>query len=674
MRISLRRCAPSFVYVCAVALTVSACKKPGTDEDRTQLPYSTVDREAFNFRAAELYVPLFWREDSNRNGALEPGELAVLSAVSRDQPSEWVDTSGRYTAKFANAYERIRKSDSTPQDASKDASELKRLDLVRQELAQGRPTLVESDLTQLTEGEKNFLNHMLQAAELIERLYAKQKGVFGMEAQIAESDTASRAMFRRNQSPFCVQPKTENDPACTALAPKPPRVVGLYPAEIQSDLKFCGMLEKQRNATALMDHFSVVVNGEAANEFKAVPYHEAYGQEMFAIASELEASATGLGDDEAALKNYLAAAAKSFRSNDWELANEAWVAMNAQNSKWFLRIAPDEVYYDPCAWKAGFAFQLARINPDSIEWQRKLDPLKNEMESTLAKMAGTPYKARDVQFAIPDFIDVVLNAGDKRPPSGATVGQSLPNWGPVAEKGGRTVAMTNFYTDADSQAAQAKTMASVFCAKTNALATTNPRESIIGSLLHEAAHNLGPSHEYKVNGKVDDQIFGGPMASTLEEFKAQMSSLYLTDWLATKGIFTPEEVRKIHVRDIAWAFGHISRGMYAADGTPRNYSQLAAMQVGAFLKDGGLEWHAEATAANGADAGCIEVNFEKLSPAIEALETTVLKIKASGDKKTAETLKAQYVDATDDYAQIKQTITERWLRSPRASFVYSVRR
>lgn len=674
MKTPRRSCARSVVYACTLALTLTACDEPGTDEARTQLPYSTVDRAAFNFGAAQSYLPLFWREDSNKNGALEPNELAVLTAMPRDQRSEWIDASGKYTANFANAYERIRQHGSTPPNASDDASEQKRLELVHRELAQGRPTLVASDLTQLNDGEKKFVDHLFQAAELIERLYAKQKGVFGMEAQIPESDTASRAMFHRNQSPFCVQPKTENDPACTALAPKPPRVVGLYPAEIQSDPKFCAMLERQRNASALMDHFSVVVQGEAANEFEAVPYHEAYALEMFAIASELEAAATGLGDDEAALKNYLAAAAKSFRSNDWEPANEAWVAMNAQNSKWFLRIAPDEVYYDPCAWKAGFAFQLARINPESIEWQRKLDPLKNEMESTLARMAGAPYEAREVKFAIPDFIDVVLNAGDKRPPSGATVGQSLPNWGRVAEKGGRTVAMTNFYTDADSQAAQAKTMASMFCAKTNALATTTPRESIIGSLLHEAAHNLGPSHDYKVNGKEDDRLFGGPMASTLEEFKAQTSSLYLTDWLAGKGIFTPEEARKIQVRSIAWAFGHISRGMYAADGTPRNYSQLAAMQVGTFLEEGGLEWHADATAANGTDAGCIEVNFEKLPAAIEALETTVLKIKASGDRKTAEALKARFVDAEDEYAQIRQTITQRGLRSPKASFVYSVRR
>ncbi len=654
--------------VCIGALlTMAACGQRGAER---ALPYSNVEREAFNFRAAELFLPLFWREDANQNGAIEPSELAALTGMPRGERAEWVDASGRFTPAFADAYERI----GSENPAVQDEAEQKRLTLVREELAQGRPTLVETDLTQLSAGEQQFLDHMLAAAGLAERLFAKQNGVFGMEAQIPESDTASRAMFHRNQSPFCVQPKTENEPECTAVTPKPPRAVGLYPADIQSDPKFCEMLQKERNAASLMDHFSVVVREEGAQGFKAVPYHEIYQLEMSAIAGELDAAARELGEEEAALKRYLTAAAESFRTNDWQPADEAWVAMNAQNSRWFLRIAPDEVYYDPCAWKAGFAFQLALINPESAEWQRKLDPLKNEMEGALAELAGAPYKAREVNFAIPDFIDVVFNSGDKRPPSGATVGQSLPNWGPVAEKGGRTVAMTNFYTDADSQAVQAELMASMFCAKTNEFATTTPRESIIGSLLHEAAHNLGPSHEYKVKGRNDDQIFGGPLASTLEELKAQTTALYLTDWLAEKGIFTPEEVRKIHVRSIAWAFGHISRGMYTADGTPRNYSQLAAMQIGAFLDEGGLSWNADALAANGRDQGCIEVNFDDLAASIESFETTVLKIKASGDRKTAENLQAKYVDADDAFAQIKNTIAERWLRSPKASFVYSVKR
>src|SRR5690606_30578200 len=233
---------------------------------------------------------------------------------------------------------------------------------------------------------------------------------------------------------------------------------------------------------------------------------------------------------------------------------------------------------------------------------------------------------------------------------------SLPNWGKVAAKGGRTTAMTNLYMDVDSQETQAELMSSMFCENTNALATTTPHESLVSTVLHEAAHNLGPSHEYAVNGRQDDAIFGGPLASTLEELKAQTSAMYLTNWLATKDVFTPEDVRRIQVRNVAWAFGHISRGMYTADGTPRNYSQLAAMQIGALLKAGALAWQSDQQAANGTDQGCVEINFEALPGAIEAFETTVLQIKAKGDKKGAERLKAEFVDAKDDFAKLRDVI------------------
>lgn len=131
-------------------------------------------------------------------------------------------------------------------------------------------------------------------------------------------------------------------------------------------------------------------------------------------------------------------------------------------------------------------------------------------------------------------------------------------------------------------------------------------------------------------------------------------------------------MRKIQLRNIAWGFGHISRGMYTADGTPRNYSQLAAMQLGALMKSGAVAWQAHEPAANGTDQGCIEINFDALPAAVKSLETTVLEIKASGDKARAEQLKAQFVDAKDDFADIKAAIAERWLRAPKASFVYSV--
>lgn len=647
-----------------LALAITGCSRSPAPSNT----YEEIKRADFNQRAAELYLPVFWREDSNNNGIVEPAEVAVLTGYPQGERSIWIDASGAFTPAFATAYDQMSRPAALPAGEP----ERSRQRLVLQELSQGRPTLVETDLTGISAGEQQMVEHLLNVAQAIERIYARQKGVFGMDARIPDTDRASRMLFHRNQSPFCEAPLTENNPACSALAEKPPRIFGLYPDKTQNAPDFCQLLTQEPNAADLMGHFNVVVPGDKPGTYKTVPYSQAYREDMETAAKELEAAAADLGDDEAAMKAYLLATANSFRSNDWEPANAAWVAMNARNSKWYARIGPDEVYFEPCAWKAGFALQLARINPDSIEWQKKLDPMKGEMEKVIAAMAGKPYRARKVNFTIPDFIDVVLNAGDQRNAHGATIGQSLPNWGPVAEKGGRTVAMTNLYTDADSRDQQAQLMSSLFCKATNALATTTPRESLITSLLHEAAHNLGPSHEYAVNGKVDDVIFGGPLASTLEELKAQTSSMFLTDWLVTKGVFTQDEARKIHLRDIAWEFGHISRGMYTADGTPRNYSQLAAMQLGSFVKAGAVTWNAEEMAANGTDKGCIAVDFDKLSEAVKSFETTVLQIKASGDKARAEQLKAEFVDAKDAFADLKAVIAERWLRAPRASFVYSI--
>jgi hypothetical protein len=481
-------------------------------------------------------------------------------------------------------------------------------------------------------------------------------------------------MFHRNQSPFCEAPQTENDANCVALLPRPARISGLYPAAIQEQPGFCQRLEKEPNAAALMeDHFSVVVDDPAKpGHFITVPYPEAWAEDMQSVAKDLNAAADALGTTETAFVAYLRAAATAFGTNDWEPANRAWKAMNATNSKWFSRVAPDEVYYDPCAWKAGFALQLARINPDSIQWQQKLEPLKKEMEQKLAALAGAPYKARDVNFALPDFIDVVLNAGDQRSANGATIGQSLPNWGPVAAAGGRTVAMTNLYTDADSIARRNEQHAAVLCKASYDAYPAGNKESVFNSLLHEAAHNLGPSHDYAVAGKTGPQAFGGPLASTLEELKAQNSALYLTTFLFEKGIFTDEDRRKILREDMTWAFGHISRGMYDASGTPRNYSQLAAIQIGSFLEAGALAWNADELAANGKDKGCMSIDYDKLPAAVEKLEKEVLGIKARADRKGAEALKAKHVDAKDQFADIRAAIAERYLRTPKANFVYSI--
>jgi hypothetical protein len=667
----------------ALPLVVAGCSKPEASKPTAPATstapaaaqpapkYDQVPRLRFNTVAAELFLPLFWVEDRDQDKALSADELAVLWGYGKSERGAWV-VDGKLGPAFDTAYAAIVRTASVGHSAEGLSDEERaRRALVVKELQQGRTTLVAHDFAQASAEDKAILTHVMRAVEQVEALHAKQKGVLGLDAQIPEGDTASRMMFWRNQGPGCEAPATMGEAACYALSAKAPEVVGVYPAAVQAEKDFCKVLEK-KGGKAFLDHYSVLV--EEGGKYKAVPYAEAYKAEMEPIATELEAAAAAIQSaDEAAFKAYLTAAAKAFRDNSWQAADEAWAAMSVKNSKWYLRIGPDESYWEPCNQRAGFHASFARINTGSLEWQNKLDPLKEDMENALAALAGKPYKARKVSFHLPDFLDIIVNAGDSRSPSGATIGQSLPNWGPVANEGrGRTVVMVNLYTDADSNGALRAQAASLLCAPTMGLFSDDPSAQVMSTVLHEAAHNLGPAHEYKANGKTDDESFGGPMAATMEELKAQTAALYFTDWLVEKGVIDAERAAKTHVRDLIWAFGHISRGMYTSTGDPKPYSQLASIQLGHFMQEKVISWKADEKAANGEDTGCFEVDVNAYAPSAKKLMATVAGIKARGDKKGAEALKAQFVDAKDELPKLRDVIAERMLRSPKATFVYTL--
>ena len=89
------------------------------------------------------------------------------------------------------------------------------------------------------------------------------------------------------------------------------------------------------------------------------------------------------------------------------------------------------------------------------------------------------------------------------------------------------------------------------------------------------------------------------------------------------------------------------------------------------IEKGALAWNAQAKAANGKDIGAFTIHKDKLVPAIEEMMKLVGGIKSRGDKAGAEALIKKYVDSKDIVPH--DTITERFLRHPKASFVYSVR-
>lgn len=666
---------PVLAAAMLLILSIASCDKGGEPGScgSEQAPIAAVDpnpsdrggdpvekmpplpRDDFNRLAAAADSPLYWVTDQVEPGILNPDEL-VVTGISGDL-AKWV-RDGAFTADFDRLV--------------RDLSERRRQEAVARELAQGRPTLVMSDLSALSADEKQLVQHVLNAAAMTDRLHRLQRGAAMYEKDMASWRPDDRALFMRNNGPWCEAPGTADDPFCNAGSGFPGQIYTTYPADEKHELDLCTRLQALPNASELMDPFTVVRKAEDGS-FVAVPINKVYDGPMNEIATELEkaaAIAKKVGED--AFAAYLAAAAGSFRSNDWNPADEAWVAMNASNSKFYLRIGPDEVYWDLCQQKAGFHTSFAMIDKGSLELQDKLNPLRARMEESLGELTRD-YKPHQVSFQMPDFIQIIMNAGDARKGIGATIGQSLPNWGSVVERGGsRTVVMTNLYQDPDSRELARKKAAELLAPETMAFYAEEQRIALIDIILHEATHNLGPYSDFRIDGKRPGQIFGGGLATVLEELKAQTGSWFYVPLLQESGVIDENQAKQLYTHALVWSFGHLSQGLFAPDGNPKPYSQLSAVIVGRLMDAGALEW-VDVTGADGSRKGLFNMKFELVPAVVKNLMRDVVSAKATGNVEAARTMVDDFVTGPKKALIHLDEIKARLAPFPRGSMIYQVK-
>ena len=607
-----------------------------------------LSREDFNRLAAAAGVPLYWKPGEASGNLPTPQSLFP---VGEADISAYV-TGGALSDAFQAAYLRL--------------AQARRLEAVRRELDQGLPVVIYNDFRQAPLAERSLAAHLVAAAKLIDELYREQKGSLKLRDAIPILDEASRALFERNQGPWCEAPQTEDDPFCSALPSFPKKLSDAYPTGWEQDAAMCESLRRQPEGKALLDPFTVV--REKDGRPQALPLSAVYGGRMLRVAVELRLAAQGLGRDEAAFKRYLLAAASGFSDGDWAAADEAWADMGGRRSKWYLRVGPDETGFESCQEKAGFHLAWARIDEAALAWQGKLKLLRQEMEDSLAKLIGPAYQVRRASFDLPDFIAVILNAGDSRPGLGAITGQSLPNWGKVAEQGRRrTVVMTNIYSDPESRRLDREKARELLAPEALKYYPEDDEPGILGTILHEAAHNLGPHSDTRVDGKLPAQIFGGRLEGVLEELKAQTGALWYVDLLRRKGLITDERARQIYAHELVWAFGHISQGMFSDGDNPKPYSQLAAVQIGSFLKDGAMAF------GRAGERELFSVDFDRLPASVEKLMRRVGQIKAAGDAAAAKSLIDGFVMGEYAHLMRMDEVRSRLSRLPKPSFSYTLR-
>jgi hypothetical protein len=184
---------------------------------------------------------------------------------------------------------------------------------------------------------------------------------------------------------------------------------------------------------------------------------------------------------------------------------------------------------------------------------------------------------------------------------------------------------------------------------------------LLGVILHEATHNLGPHTDYRVGGKTPAEIFGGRMELVLEELKAQTGALWYTAYLRRSGLISADQARQIYTHEIAWCFGHIMDGMFTDTGNPKPYSQLCAVQIGSFARDGALSFGDK-----------FHIDYDRLPKSVESLMQKVGHIKAAGNPMTAQSLIDDYVSGAGAEFVHMGVIRERLMKFPKESYLYTV--
>lgn len=608
----------------------------------------------FNSHAGTQRLPFTLSPLATDPAAITPDHLQFTDPAQRDTYVQ----GGRFTPAFETAYRGL--------------AEAQRGQSVAASLEEGRAVIVETDLSGLPIEEKRMVRHLQVAASLVEKLFMKQQGSWQYVDDVAarrDADPASYALFWRNQSPWADAPRTASDPFANALPTFPKQnEYGVYPAGVTAEDK--AFFETLRGDKALSDPWTAVIR-KPDGSLAAVPFHEWFSEDMRAVAAELDFAADAIADtpDERALHDYLRAAAEAFRNGDWNTADEKWVAMTMQNSKYAIRVAPDETYWEPGNMKSAFQFWFARIDEKAATLTKVIKPHIQSMEDEFAKLLPL-YESRTLdKMGVPDFIEMVLRSGDHRPSIGATVGEKLPNFNDKITRG---VVMTNYYTDEESRRVSVQKAHDLLAPAIANAYVPDKSDSTTSTLLHEMTHSFGVQASNFVTLNADGterknakgeplttkEALGGANSQVMEELKAQTGSLYWIGWLAQKGIFTREQTEKLYTNAVMWAFGHISRGMLEGDGSPRTYSQLAGIQLRALMDAGAVTY----------ENGKFDLHYDKFHATATKLLTEVHRIQVMGDEATASALREDVVNGPGYELIHAKDVYDLLQRYPTASF------
>ncbi len=462
------------------------------------------------------------------------------------------------------------------------------------------PVTLTTDLSQLSENEKEVLKLLIEAADIMNDIFWQE--AYGNKDDLLSklADENAKRFAEINYGPW--DRLDGNQPFVEGFGEKP-RGANFYPPDMTED-EFNAF-----NDACKKSNYTLIRRDENGN-LKCVWYHEAFKEQIEKVTGLLVKAAEATNDDE--LKNYLLKRAEALRTDNYRESDFAWLSM--QNNHLDLVIGPIETYEDQLfGYKAAHeAYVLIK----DMDWSQKLkryvaflpelqkllpvdEPYKSETPGT----SGSQLNAYDVVYYAGD-----CNAGSK------TIAINLPNDEVVRDSmGSRKLQLKN--------AMKAK-FDNILIPIANILVAEDQRSHVTfdaffaNTMFHEVAHGLGLGYTVKDKSLTVREALKDAY-TTIEEGKADILGLYIVTTLYEKGELGAVDLMDYYVTFMTSIFRSVRFGAVSAHGKANMLRFNYFQEMKAFERD--------------SVTGTYRVNMENMRKAMEQLTTRILTIQGDGD-------------------------------------------
>jgi len=470
-------------------------------------------------------------------------------------------------------------------------------------LAKWQPLRMPYRSADLSARERQMIEKLVEASRYLDDVFWRQSDPEGLRLYQTTSDPALKRLLMINGSRWDLL--NENRPFAGGESMPPGHA--LYPNGLTREQIERYVKRYPEDKAAIYDPYTVVE--QRGERLVGVPYHEAYKGSIGPMSQALR-EAAALSDD-AAFARFLRLRADALLSDDYYASDIAWLELD--NPKFDVIFAPYETYLDDLLGvKTSYGAAVLIRNEEESRKLAVFQKYVPELQDALPLApADRPSKKG---HAMPmEVMDSPYRAGDLRHGYQA-VADNLPNDPRIhQEKGSKKIFFKNFM-DARLMRPDQEGKASA-------------EGYLVGTLLHEIAHGLGPAFARQGGKQVDIRVAIGTVYSALEEAKADVVGMFGVQWLADRGALPKERLEEYYVSYVADIFRTVRFGTGEAHG------RAEMMECNYLLEHNALTQDAD---------GRYAIDNAGIPGALAALSKELLQIEAAGDRARAEAWLERY--------------------------------